>query len=94
MKTIRTSWLALAAGATAEAALCGLVAMFGRFGPCGPGNAIAGITFLTHLPGFLVAESVLPQASWLQLPVTVVVTAALFSVTAFVVISAVRRFNA
>jgi len=94
MKTIRTFWLALAAGATVEGALCGVFAMFGRFGPCGPGNDVTGILLLIHLPGIRVAESVLPQSRAMELPVVIVVTATLFSVGAFVVISAVRGFYA
>ena len=94
MKTIGTFWLALAAGAVMEGALCGLFAAFGSFGPCGPGNDTTGVLLLIHLPGIRVAESVLPQSSSLQLPVIIVVTAALFSVVAFVIIKVVRRFYA
>jgi hypothetical protein len=94
MKTIPTLWLAFASGATAEAALCGLFAMFGRFGPCGPGNDVTGILLFIHLPGIRVAESVLPQSGSVELPVVIVVTATLFSVAAFVIISVVRRFYA
>jgi hypothetical protein len=93
MKTIRIFWLALAAGAVMEAALCGVFAMFGRLGPCGPGNDVTGVVLLIHLPAIRVAESILPQSS-VFLPMVVVVTAALFSIGAFVVISAIRTFYA
>ena len=94
MKTIGTFWLALAAGAVMEGALCGLFAACGSFGPCGPGNDTTGVLLLIHLPGIRVAESVLPQSSSQQLPVIIVVTAALFGVVAFVIINVVRRFYA
>ena len=94
MKNIPTLWLALASGAAVEAVLCGLFAAFGRFGPCGPGNDVTGLLLFIHLPGIRVAESVLPQSSAMELPVVIVATAVLFSVAAFVVISAVRRFYA
>ncbi|MBI3880516.1 MAG: hypothetical protein HY301_10710 [Verrucomicrobia bacterium] len=92
MKGIRTIWLALATGMVVEGALCGLAVMFGRFGPCGPGNEITGLLFAVHLPGIQISEALLPQDSSIQLPAVITVTAALLSAVAFLVIGVVRRF--
>jgi hypothetical protein len=85
----RTFWLAVIVGTVIEATCCGLFAMFGRFGPCGPGNDITGFLFMLHLPGIAVAEA-LPESSWVQLPVIILVAAALWSIVAFVTIAVVR----
>jgi hypothetical protein len=92
MKKIPTFWLALIAGGVLEGAICGLAAMFARLGPCGPSNDFTGFLLLIHLPGIWIAGGLLSAESSLQLPVIIVVTAALWSVMAFIIISIVRRF--
>jgi hypothetical protein len=91
MNRRRILWLTLALGGIIEGALCGLAAMFGSFGPCGPGNNITGLLFVLHIPSISVAEVLLPQNTLLELPVVILVSAALWSVVALVVISCFRR---
>ena len=57
----RTLCLSVTAGVAIEGVLCGLMAMFGKFGPCGPANDITGVVFVAHLPSVLIAQS-LPRS--------------------------------
>ena len=90
MNKRRMIWLALAAGAVFEGALCGIFALFGGFGPCGPVNDISGMLLVLHIPSISVAEVLLPYDTWLELPVVIFVSAVLWSVAAFIIIGVVR----
>jgi hypothetical protein len=81
---------ALTAGATIEAVLCGLTTMFGRFGPCGPVNDLTGLLLVLHIPGIFVAGFLLRGHTQLELPMIILVSTALWSAAAFVVLSIVR----
>jgi hypothetical protein len=94
VKKIPPFWLALIVGGIIEGVVCGLAAMFARFGPCGAGNDFTVVLLLIHSPGFWIADSFLPRGSWLELPVIIVVTGALWSTVAFMVIGAARSFYA
>jgi hypothetical protein len=82
--------VALIAGIMAEGATWGLGATFAKFGPCGPANKSAGIFLLVHSPGFWVSDHLLPRNSSMSLPLTVLITAALITSIAFLMMRIVR----
>ena|SRR3974390_1385390 len=94
MKKIPTFWLALIVGGMTEGIICGLAAMFAKFGPCGPANDFSGVLLLIHLPSLWIAERLLSAESSLQLPVIIAATAVLWSIAAFIFISLVRGLYA
>lgn len=91
---ISTFWLALIIGVAVEGTLCALTAKFARFGPCGPGNDITGYLLFIHLPALRIAQSLPQGKDFLMLPVTIILTAALWSAIAFLIISAIRMLRA
>ena|SRR5581483_9494557 len=83
MAKISQVGIALGAGAAGELLLCGLAALFGRFGPCGPASDVTGALLLAHVPGMWLAGHCVPAGSSLDLPVVIGTTAVLLSLATY-----------
>ena len=92
MTLLRKFWLAMISGAVIEASLCVLYVMFGRIGPCGPGNDITGLLMFVHLPA-IAFTGALGSETWLDLPIIIIVTAGLWGVLALVIITIVSGLH-
>jgi hypothetical protein len=90
----RTLWLSLIIGTLIESVVWGVGATFAKFGPCGPGNEAAGILLLLHLPGFTMAKHLLPRGSPLEFPLALILTIAIWSLLAFVIIGTTKSLYA
>ncbi|MEI7937220.1 MAG: hypothetical protein WCK27_11050 [Verrucomicrobiota bacterium] len=94
MKKIPTFWLALIAGVIIESVIAALALAFARFGKdLGDPNVIGVFALIVHGPGVLAARFVQPVDSHrFDYAIIWSVTAVLWSVMAFIVISILRRF--
>ena len=91
MKRLSNVQLSAVVAITIEALLATYAVCFGRFGPCGPGDPITFIIWIIHMPGLLVASSLLPDEGVMTLPIAIGVTVVILMIVFFGIFSTFRR---